>query len=75
MPKAAYGEVSVRGEAWRSCPLLEAWGGGDGEPEARPVGVVAGMVKSEENRRKDGGIRVPAHAWGPHVIDYRGFHG
>ena len=38
MSKALCGEVSGRGGAWRSCPLLVALGGGEGEHEARPVG-------------------------------------
>ena len=31
MLKALCGEVSWRGGAWRSCPLLVAWGGGEGD--------------------------------------------
>ena len=37
------------------------------------MGGMLERMKSGENRRRDGGMRVPAHAWGPHVTATAGF--
>ena len=56
--------------------IAASGGGGDGESETRPGGAIGDrlkLAKPGENRRRDGGMRVPAGAWGPHVMATAGF--